>query len=86
MTEEQYLANQNLQAQLRQYLSSFINNISVSNIDSILQQSAMLNELTSSTDSITRTMAVKLFPIIKITNKKGLIQYKLKGFGDKPMY
>jgi type IV secretory pathway TrbF-like protein len=61
MTEEQYLANQNLQAQLRQYLSSFINNISVSNIDSILQQSAMLNELTSSTDSITRTMAVKIF-------------------------
>lgn len=67
MTADQYADNQNLQAQWREYLAGFINNLSISDINSILNQASMLNALTSVTDSVTRTTAVCLIDIYIIS-------------------
>lgn len=53
----------NNQAAVRDFLATFINNISISDLDSIIQQSAMLYQLSSATDQITRNTAVRIWTI-----------------------
>lgn len=61
ISQTSYTDNQNTQAALRDFLSNFINNISITDINSVTNQAAMLSQLTSQTDQITRNTAVKLF-------------------------
>ena len=55
--EKQYEINRNLRSDLRDFLSDFVNNMSISDINSIKLQSSMLKELTGQTDEITRNLA-----------------------------
>lgn len=54
-----YLTAINDQAAVRDFLASFINNISISGVDSILQQAAMLYQLSLQINQITRNTAVR---------------------------
>ena len=75
MTEIQFEENRNKRANARDYLANFVNNISISDINSIKAQSSMLKELTIQSDEVSRNLAViknlsfykkKLFLIIKM--------------------
>lgn len=53
-----YQINRNLRSKVRDALIIFINNISISDMDSLRTQAGMLSLLTSQTDEITRISAV----------------------------
>ena len=53
-----YEINRNLRSQARDALISFVNNISISNMDSLRTQAGMLSILTSQTDEISRSSEV----------------------------
>jgi hypothetical protein len=55
-----YEANRNLRSQARDSLISFVNMISISDMDSLRTQAGMLSMLTSQTDEITRSSEVQL--------------------------
>jgi hypothetical protein len=51
----------NLRSQARDSLISFVNMISISDMDSLRTQAGMLSLLTSQTDEITRNSEVNIF-------------------------
>jgi len=55
-----YQINRNLRSKARDALIFYVNNISISDIDSMRTQAGMLSMLTSQTDEITRTSEVFL--------------------------
>jgi hypothetical protein len=55
-----YESNRNLRSQARDSLISFVNMISISDMDSLRTQAGMLSILTSQTDEITRSSEVQL--------------------------
>ena len=55
-----YEANRNQRADTRDALITYINNISVSDVNSVRTQSSMLATVTSQTDEISRKSAVNL--------------------------
>jgi hypothetical protein len=59
MTNLLYESNRNLRSQTRDSLSLYINNISISTMDSVRAQLGMLSMLTSQTDEISRKAEVK---------------------------
>lgn len=66
MTEIQFEENRNKRANARDYLANFVNNISISDINSIKAQSSMLKELTIQSDEVSRNLAViKKLPFYK---------------------
>ena len=54
-----YEINRNQRAHLRFILIKYINNISISDMDSVKTQSGMLTMITSQTDEITRDIQVE---------------------------
>ena len=55
-----YEANRNQRADTRDALITYINNISISDVNSVRTQSSMLATVTSQTDEISRKSAVNL--------------------------
>ena len=53
-----YEINRNLRSKARDALIIYVNNISISNMDSLRTQSGMLSTLTSQTDEISRKSGV----------------------------
>ena len=58
MTNILYESNRNLRSQTRDSLSLYINNISISTMDSVRAQLGMLSMITSQTDEISRKAEV----------------------------
>ena len=58
MTTILYESNRNLRSQTRDSLSLYINNISISTMDSVRAQLGMLSMITSQTDEISRKAEV----------------------------
>lgn len=58
LTANESAALSNQQSVLRDYLSTFINTLSITDVNSIANQAAMLTSLTSATGEITRNLAV----------------------------
>jgi hypothetical protein len=56
-----YESNRNLRSKARDSLISFVNMISISDMDSLRTQAGMLSMLTSQTDEITRNSGVNIF-------------------------
>jgi len=59
--------NRNKRSKSRDYLSKFVNNLSISNMDSVRIQLGMLSMLTNQADELSRNSQVK-FKINKITS------------------
>ena len=81
MTNILYESNRNLRSQTRDSLSQYINNISISTMDSVRAQLGMLSLLTSQTDEISRKAEVKnaLENFVKIfkLNKTKIFNYRI---------
>jgi hypothetical protein len=58
LDEEAYSINRNKRASVRDFLISFVNNISISDLNSIRTQASLLFSLTMQPDEITRKSAV----------------------------
>ena len=58
VSDNQFEQNRNNRAAVRDVLIGFINNISISDVNSIRAQASMLTTVTGQTDEITRTSAV----------------------------
>lgn len=55
---------------MRDYLSTFVNTLSITDVNSISNQAAMLTSLTSSTGEITRNLAVSYFDNFNLFRKR----------------
>ena len=67
-----YWLNRNLRSQARDALAIFLNNFSISDMDSIRAQLGMLSKLTSQTDEISRKSEVNSKD--KLTRKKSILR------------
>ena len=58
MTKWEYEVNRNQRSESREAIISYINSISISNMDTVRTQAGMLSMLTSQTDEISRKSEV----------------------------
>jgi hypothetical protein len=68
LNSTEYEANRNYRANVRDKIVSFVNDLSVFDMDSIKAQGSLLASLTTQTDEITRKSGVSLKINIKNTN------------------